>query len=222
MNYISKFLTKISQKISPQGILLISFVTVILSGTFLLMQPFALKSGTLSFVDSLFTSTSATCVTGLVVVDTGTYFSFPGKIIILLLIQLGGIGVMSFSMLFMFFIRGRFGIGSREIIKETLSFLDTINIAGLLKSVFLFTISIEFIGAVLLTIRFLYDMPLSDALFAGIFHSVSAFCNAGFSIFPDSLLEYQSDIYINIIISLLILLGGIGFIVLYEIKKNTT
>ena len=164
MNFSANINTKFFQKLSPQSILLLSFITVILVGTILLMQPFSLNKGELSFVDSLFTSTSATCVTGLVVVDTGTYFSFWGKLIILIMIQLGGIGVMSFSMLFMFFIKGRFGIGSRELIQETLSFLDTVNIAGLLKSVFLFTIVIETIGAVLLTIRFLYDMPFDTAV----------------------------------------------------------
>lgn len=213
---------KISQKLSPQGILILSFATVILLGALLLMQPFALNGIEISFVDSLFTSTSATCVTGLVVKDTGTHFSIFGKLIILTLIQLGGIGVMSFSMLFMFFIRGKFGIGSREIIQETLSFFDTINVGELLKSVFLFTITIEFFGALLLTIRFAFDMPFNDALFAGIFHSISAFCNAGFSIFPDSLVQYQDDLLINIVISLLILSGGIGFIVLYEFKNAFT
>ena len=210
----------LSKKLSPQSILLLSFITVIIIGAILLSQPFSLNGGNLSLVDSLFTSTSATCVTGLSVVNTATHFSSIGKIIILILIQLGGIGVMSFSMLFLFFIRGRFGIGSREIMQETLSFFDTINLGNLLKSVFLFTITIEAAGALLLTVRFAFDMPFNDALFAGIFHSVSAFCNAGFSVFPNSLINYRSDLYVNIVVSLLILSGGIGFIVLYEIKTK--
>lgn len=171
-------------------------------------------------VDALFTSTSATCVTGLFVVNTATHFSIIGKIIILVLIQLGGLGVMSFSLLFLFFIRGKFGIGSREIMHETLSFFETINLAELLKSVFIFTITIEVIGAILLTLRFVFDMSFNDALFAGIFHSVSAFCNAGFSVFPNSLVNYRANLYVNAVISLLILSGGIGFIVLYEIKTK--
>jgi trk system potassium uptake protein TrkH len=184
------------------------------------MQQFSLAANSsLSFIDALFTSTSATCVTGLTVVDTGTHFSMIGKIIILTLIQMGGIGVMSFSVLLLFFLRGKLGIGSREIIQETLSFFDTINIGKLLKSVFIFTFIIESIGAILLTFRFLFDMPFGEAVFAGIFHSVSAFCNAGFSLFPNSLINYQSDLYINIVISLLIILGGVGFIVLYEAKN---
>ena len=105
---------------------------------------------------------------------------------------------MSFSVLFLFFVRGKFGIGGREIIQETLSFFGTLDIRALLKSVFVFTLTIELIGAVLLSARFAFDMPFNEAIYNGIFHSISAFCNAGFSLFPNSLINYQSDIYINI------------------------
>ncbi|MCB0742400.1 MAG: TrkH family potassium uptake protein [Ignavibacteriae bacterium] len=220
MKYFAELYEKLAHKLSPQSLLVISFVLVILFGAILLMQPFSLTKNDISFVDALYTSASATCVTGLTVVDTGTFFSLSGQIILLFLIQIGGIGVMSFSVLFLFFLKGKFGIGSREIIQETLSFFDTIDVSSLLKSVFIFTITIEAIGAVLLTVRFLFDMPIEQAVFAGIFHSISAFCNAGFSIFPDSLVGYQSDLYVNVVISLLIILGGIGFIVLYEVKKQ--
>lgn len=211
--------TKVRQNLSQQSILILSFITVILFGSILLMQPFSLSGKSLSFVNSLFTATSATCVTGLVVVPTGSFFSLTGQIIILLLIELGGIGVMSFSVLFLFFLKGKFGIGSREMIQETLSFFDTVDLSSLLKSVFIFTITIEAIGAVILAARFAFDMPLSQAIYAGIFHSISAFCNAGFGIFDDSLVTYRSDIVVNTVISLLIFLGGIGFIVLYELKS---
>ena len=206
-------------KLTPQSILLISFASVILVGTILLMQSFALQENEISFVDALFTSVSATCVTGLTIVDTGSFFSFGGQIILLFLIQIGGIGVMSFSVLFLFFVRGKFGIGGREIIQETLSFFGTLDLVSLLKSVFVFTLTIELIGAILLTIRFAFDMPFGEAVYNGIFHSISAFCNAGFSLFPNSLINYQSDIFINLVISFLIICGGIGFIVFYEIKR---
>jgi trk system potassium uptake protein len=209
----------ITQKFSQQSILVISFIGIILLGSILLVQPFAHSGKSISFVNSLFTATSATCVTGLVVVPTGSFFSLPGQIIILVLIQLGGIGVMSFSVLFLFFLKGKFGIGSREIIQETLSFFDTVDVGSLLKSVFVFTLTIEGIGATLLAIRFAFDMPLGQAIFAGIFHSISAFCNAGFSTFDDSLVGYKSDLFVNLIITLLIFFGGIGFIVLYELKN---
>ncbi|MBU3947839.1 MAG: TrkH family potassium uptake protein [Proteobacteria bacterium] len=197
-----------------------SFISVILIGSFLLSRPFASTGPALNFVDSLFTSTSATCVTGLIVVDTGSSFSTAGQIIILMLIQVGGLGIMSFSTLLLFFFHGRFGIGSREVIQETLAFFDTIDIGSLLKSVFIFTFSFEAIGTVLLTIRFLFDMPFDKALYAAVFHSISAFCNAGFSTFPDSLTAYRSDIFVNLIIMFLIISGGIGFIVIYELYKN--
>ena len=219
MKIFRKIYIKYLSRLSPQSLLVLSFASVIFIGAILLMMPFSLAGKSISFVDSLFTSASATCVTGLIVVDTGSFFSTTGQIIILALIQIGGIGVMSFSVLFLFFLKGKFGIGSREIIQETLSFFDTIDVNSLLKSVFIFTITIEGIGALLLTIRFLFDMPLKDALFNAIFHSVSAFCNAGFSTFSDSLVQYQSDIFVNVIIMLLIILGGLGFVVLYEFNK---
>lgn len=209
-------------RFSPQAFLVFSFFAVILIGAILLMQPFSLRGNDISFIDSLFTATSATCVTGLTVVDTATKFSLIGKTILLALMQLGGIGVMSFSVLFLFFLKGKFGIGSREIIQETISFFNTQDLKSLLKSVFIYTIVIESIGAILLTARFCFYLSFWDALFAGIFHSISAFCNAGFSNFATNLVDYQSDYYINIIVSLLIFLGGIGFIVLYELKQSIT
>lgn len=124
---------------------------------------------------------------------------------------------MTFSTLFLFYLRGKFGIGSREMIQETLSFFDTIDISSLLKSVFLFTFVFEAVGTVLLTIRFMFDMPLGDAFYSALFHSISAFCNAGFSIFQDSLISYRDDAFVNIIIILLIVSGGLGFIVIYEL-----
>ncbi|MFZ1288694.1 MAG: TrkH family potassium uptake protein [Melioribacteraceae bacterium] len=220
MELLEELYNKITQKFSPQAFLVFSFFTVILIGSILLMQPFSLQGGNISFIDSLFTSASATCVTGLTVVDTNTQFSFIGKIILLALMQIGGIGVMSFSVLFLFFLKGKFGIGSREIIQETLSFFDTIDLRSLLRSVFIFAITIESIGAVLLTFRFLFYLPFEEALFAGIFHSISAFCNAGFSNFSNNLIDYQADYFINIVTMILIFLGGIGFIVLYELKNK--
>lgn len=216
---VLKLLIRIIKNLSPQSILVLSFVIVIIIGSILLKQSFALNGNHISYVDALFTSASATCVTGLIVVDTGSFFSIHGQLIILFLIQLGGIGVMSFSVLFLFFFRGKFGIGSRELIQETIAFFNTVDIGALLKSVFIFTFIIESIGAFLLTFRFLFDMPIKEAIFSGIFHSISAFCNAGFSLNSDSLMKYTDDIYVNIVVSLLILIGGIGFIVIYEIKN---
>lgn len=212
-----KLYLELKRKLSPQAILVLGFSSAILIGAVLLSLPFASSGNSLRFVDSLFTAASATCVTGLIVVDTGSFFSIYGQIIILVLIQIGGLGIMSFSILFLFYLRGRLGIGSREIIEETLTAFSNFDVAPLLKSVFIFTFTIESIGAVLLTFRFMFDMPFDQALFTGIFHSISAFCNAGFSTFSDSLEGYRTDIFINIVMMLLIISGGLGFIVLYEI-----
>lgn len=215
-HFISKYFRA---KLTPQAVLTLSFITVIMIGTFLLSREFASTEGQLNFVDSLFTAASATCVTGLVVVDTGTYFSTAGQLIILFLIQVGGLGIMTFSILFLFYIRGRFGIGSREIIQETLAFFETVDIASLLKAVFIFTFSFEAVGAILLAVRFSFDMPLESALYSAVFHSISAFCNAGFSIYADSMTAYRGDIFVNIIMMALIISGGLGFIVVYELFK---
>lgn len=219
MNPAAKIYKILVSNLSPQALLIIGFVSAILIGSLLLTQQFASVGEQLNYVDSLFTAASATCVTGLIVVDTGSFFSLTGQIIILILIQIGGLGIMTFSTLFLFFVRGRLGIGSREILQETLAFFDTIDISRLLKSVFIFTFSFEAIGVLLLTLRFIFDMSFSDALFTAVFHSISAFCNAGFSTFNDSLISYRSDIYINFVMMFLIISGGIGFIVIYEIMK---
>lgn len=207
----------------PPRLVFLSFLTFIIVGSILLSLPLSLDGdNNISFLNALFTSTSATCVTGLIVVDTGSHFSIYGQIIILLLMQIGGLGVMTFSTLFLFYLRGKFGIGSRELIQETISSYDIINIGSLLKSVFIFTFTIELIGAFLLSIRFMLDMPVEQAIFTAVFHSVSAFCNAGFSTFSDSLISYRSDIFVNTVFIILIICGGIGFIVIYDIMKKGT
>ncbi|MCF8243077.1 MAG: TrkH family potassium uptake protein [Melioribacteraceae bacterium] len=218
MKIISYFFREnILHKLSSQSILLLGFIGVIIIGSVLLYQPFSISSGSITFVDALFTSASATCVTGLIVVDTGTYFTTSGQVIILSLIQIGGLGVMSFSTLFLFFLRGKIGIGGRELIHETLTYFDTIDIGALLKSVFVFTFLFEGVGTILLTARFMFDMPFNQAIYNAIFHSISAFCNAGFSTFSDSLIGYRSDIYVNLVMAALIFSGGIGFVVIYEL-----
>lgn len=200
-------------------IVIISFLGIIMLGTILLMLPQSVNGERLSFIDSLFTATSATCVTGLIVVDTGAKFTHFGQLVILMLIQLGGLGIMTFSTFFVFLVLGKFSLSDREVIQETLTQSPIKNIAGLLKTIFSFTIFIEICGAVLLTFIFSERMPFFKALYYGIFHSISAFCNAGFSLFRNSFINYQGDIRINFILIFLIILGGIGFIVLTEVKR---
>ncbi|MDW7680236.1 MAG: potassium transporter TrkG [bacterium] len=201
-------------------ILVSSFLIVIILGTILLSLPQAVHGDRLSLVDSLFTATSATCVTGLIVVDTGTKFTQFGQLVILLLIQLGGLGIMTFSTFFIFLIIGKFSIADRSVLQESLTQFPVKNILELLLTIFTFVILVEIIGAILLTLAFWDQMSLSDAIYHGLFHSISAFCNAGFSLNHDSFIQYQGNIAVNLILIILIILGGLGFIVLYELKQK--
>ncbi len=183
------------------------------------MLPQAVNGDRLSFIDAAFTSTSATCVTGLIVVDTGTKFSLFGQIVILMMIQLGGLGIMTFSTFFIFLLLGKFSIADRDVIQSTLTQSPIKNIAGLLKTIFLFTLLIELVGALLMTFCFWDKMPFKAACYNGLFHSVSAFCNAGFSLFETSFMEFRGDWRINIVLMVLIIFGGLGFVVFSEGKR---
>lgn len=186
----------------------------------MLKLPQASAGKPLNFIDALFTATSATCVTGLIVVDTGTAFSTFGQIIILILIQIGGLGIMTLSTFFIFIVAGQFSILNRDVIQETLTQKPIKNLTSLLKTTFLLTILLETIGAILLTLRFVNSFPLKKAAYLGIFHSVSAFCNAGFSLFYNSFEDYKADYAINVILIILIIMGGIGYIVLQDLRQG--
>ena len=206
---------------SPARLVLLSFALLILIGTILLMIPAATTAeGSLPFFDAIFTATSATCVTGLVVADTGSAFTSFGQTVILLLIQIGGLGIMTVSTFFMFLISGHLSVFERELLFDSLSQNPIRKLSRLLVTVIVFTFIIEFVGFIGLTACFMKNFPLSEAVRFGLFHSVSSFCNAGFSIFPDSLTRYQGDLAVNIIICGLIILGGIGFIVVFDLLKN--
>jgi len=205
------------RRLKPHSLLLLSYLAAIGIGTFLLVLPISSVNESLSIMDAVFTSTSAICVTGLVVVDTGTHFTLFGKLVILCLIQLGGLGIMTFSSL-MFLSLGRglpFNYG--WLIQESFTYKPTGDIFSLIKSVFIFTISLELLGALVLFFKWQGELPLLEAMFFSLFHSVSAFCNAGFCLFENSLVTYQHDLIINLTIPALIILGGIGFFVVYEI-----
>jgi len=213
------FRHKILFFLGPSRTLVSSFAGLILLGTLLLMHPLATNEAHLSFIDALFTATSATCVTGLVVVDTGTAFTHFGQFVILGLIQLGGLGIMTFSTFFIYLLGGRIPLGSRDLLQETISQGPFQNLKALLKSVLLTTFFVEFIGAFILALRFWFEMPLNKAIYYGIFHSISAFCNAGFALYSDSFVGYKSDLVINFTLSALIVLGGLGFIVIFEVDR---
>jgi len=219
-NFTLRFLT-------PERTLILSFFIMILVGTWLLSLPYAARIKTSSFIDALFTATSAVCVTGLIVVDTGGFYSQFGQIIILILIQVGGLGIMTFSIFFYLLLGQSIGIRDRRIIQDTFSQFPIRNIYVLLKSVFLYTIIIEFVGALFLFIGWNGHLPLMTALYFSLFHAISAFCNSGFSLFSDSFVGFQNNITLNLSITSLIILGGLGFIVLKEIvdiglRRNTS
>ena len=204
---------------TPQVIAL-SFIGTILVGTLLLTFPTATADGRgASFVDALFTSTSATCVTGLIVQDTPVYFSTFGQMVVLVLIQLGGIGIMSYSA-FLALLFGRFTLGQRGMLQDMME--EERNVLSMILYVFKMTFTIEVVGAIVLFFRwiFVYKDPI-QTLYLSIFHSVSAFCNAGFSLFSNSLENHIADPVVNIVIMVLIILGGIGFIVVYEVSQRS-
>ncbi|MBD3287718.1 hypothetical protein GF337_02840, partial [candidate division KSB1 bacterium] len=183
-------------------------------------MPYSSTGEPLSLADAIFTATSATCVTGLIVVDTGTAFTHFGQIVILVMIQIGGLGIMTLSTFFIFLVMGQFSILHREVIQETLTQKPIKNLASLLKTTFLLTIMFEAIGTILLTLRFSDSFALKKAAYLGVFHAVSAFCNSGFSLFYNSFEDYKADYTVNTIIIVLIIIGGIGYIVLQDLRTG--
>jgi len=146
---------------------------------------------------------------GLIVVDTGSHFTIFGQIIILILIQISGLGIMIISTFFMYLISGHLNIFEREILFDTISQNPMKNLRRLLVIVFVYTAILELLGACLLFLRFIDFFPTNQAIYLSVFHSISAFCNAGFSLFSDSFMSYQNDPIINIIICILIVMGGL-------------
>lgn len=204
--------------LKPHQIILISFVSVIFIGSLLLYLPFC-NTSKLSYIDAVFTATSATCVTGLIVKDTPNQFTFLGEFVILVLIQLGGLGLMTFSIFFSLMLRKKLSIKDRLVLKESLTQYPVENFSQILRNIIMMVLCFEIIGALFLFLRFKFHYNFDNSLWIAVFHSVSAFCNAGFSLFSNSLNNFYNDGWIIIPVMLLIIIGGIGFIVIYEIKN---
>ena len=196
----------------------LGYVVIIFFGAIFLSLPIC-HIGELKFIDALFTAASATSVTGLIVTSTSENFTFLGEFIILALIQMGGIGYMSLVIIFFVFIKQKLNIDEKRAMKQSLD-LPNLHVGGFAKRILFFVLFIEFIGAIILTIQFLEKYEFVDALWFGIFHSISAFNNAGFSLFTDALIGYKSDTISLITICFLIILGGLGYFVLIEIYEN--
>jgi len=201
---------------------LLSFLVAIMIGTVLLLMPMSTAEGnSTNLVGALFTSTSATCVTGLIVYDTGTHFSLFGQLIILFLIQIGGLGIMTISTSFAILTGQRLSFRGESIMQNVINEQTRFDMMSLVKNIVIATLVFELIGAVFLYTRFAGDYEsTSQAIFSSIFHSISAFCNAGFSLNAESMMAYRSHIGVNITMMLLIIFGGLGFSVLVDLKRN--
>jgi trk system potassium uptake protein TrkH len=211
-------------RLQPVRLMAMSFVGLIAVGTLFLTFPSATADGRgTPFLDALFTATSATCVTGLIVRDTPVYFSLFGQLVILALIQLGGLGIMTFSASLAVIFGRRLGMGQRQAMSSMIEEARDIDIARTLRYILLLTLLAEAVGTLLLFIRWLGHFPtLGQTFYQAAFHAVSAFCNAGFSLFSDSLVRYCSDLPVNLVVIGLILLGGLGFSVVHELVSRRT
>lgn len=201
-------------QLHPTQVLALGFLGVILLGTVLLMVPLAtVDNRGLPWLDAVFTATSAVCVTGLVVVDTGTVLSRFGQLVILVLVQIGGLGFMSLAAIIAVLLGKRITINDRVILKESLNQLSLGGIVRVVRYIVLFTLSIELVGAVVLAAVFWQTMPLGEAIYHGVFHAVSAFNNAGFDLFTTSLIPFNTNPVVMICVMLLLTIGGMGVLV---------
>lgn len=205
----------------PLRMLIGSFLVLILLGTALLKLPAATPPDKpIGWIDALFTATSATCVTGLAVRDTGSEFTLFGQLVILGLIQAGGLGVLTFSLFILALFGGRVSLAQRSIFEQTLASQSGHRLWPVLRLVFLFTFASEGLGALLLFLRWLPEMGAGKAAYNAVFHAVSAFCNAGFGLRPDNLTAWRGDAWIVLTVSALIVLGGLGFFTVYEVVES--
>ena len=222
-NFIKRLMSR-----QPARFIMFGFVLIFFIGAILLNMPFASENGqSIGFVKAFFTSTSATCVTGLTVVDTTIHWSVWGKLLILLLIQIGGLGFMTLATFISIALKRGIGIGERFLLAESVNSISMSGIVRLMKHVFFGTFLIESVGALILSLRFIPKYGFGRGIFNGIFLSVSAFCNSGFDTLGTgtpfaSLTEYSNDIVVNLIVMALIIIGGIGFLVwedVYSVKN---
>jgi trk system potassium uptake protein TrkH len=211
--------TKVSRHVHPNVFLIASFLLAILLGAMLLEAPFSNRNSPLSLLDAFFTATSAVCVTGLTVVDTGSRFTPTGQIILLCLIQLGGLGIMTYTTVVILILGRRLSYKGRELVHGTLSHKGGKGLYMLVRHVFIVTFLFEGFGLFLLYLRWRVYFPDGRAFSLALFHSVSAFCNAGFSLFSDSLIGFRGDLWINLIVMVLVVAGGTGFLVIQEIRE---
>lgn len=218
--------SKITNRFSGMQMIAGGFFLIILAGTLLLMLPFATKPGeSTSLLTALFTATSATCVTGLIVADTFSHWTLFGQLVLLLLIQIGGLGFITIGVTISMLLRKKIGLKARGLIQESFNVIELRGMVRLTKRVIFGTFLFELTGAVILSLCFIPDMGIIRGIYYGIFHSVSAFCNAGFDLMGrsapfSSLTGYANHPVVLVTIMCLILIGGIGFIVWSDIYNH--
>lgn len=211
-------MSKLFKNMSIPQVILLAYTALILFGGFLLSLPIASANGNWTpFIDALFTATSATAVTGQVTLNTAAHWNYIGKTIIISLIEIGGLGFMTIWVLFYNFLIGRPNLKQRRIVSESLSLSGSDRLQVKIGSILRISLTIQLIGAMLLSFVFIPEYGVGKGLYYSIFHSISAFCNAGFDIIGDSLISYQNHPFMLLVIASLIMSGGLGFIVWEDI-----
>lgn len=205
--------------VNPPKVLIGSFLSAVILGTILLSMPFAVKTGTPDISTALFTSTSAICVTGLVVADTAANWSIWGQLIILLLIQIGGLGLMTFVTYFIIILGRRLNLKQKMVLQFALNRSSMEDLIDIIRYLLVFSLVFETAGALILFVHWLPNMGTGQALWYAIFHSISAFNNAGFDLFGNfsSLQAFTGDVVVNMTLSILFITGSLGFLVVYEL-----
>jgi trk system potassium uptake protein TrkH len=212
--------SKRSRPFSPAQVLAVSFVALIAAGTLLLTLPWASQGDRLAVIDALFTATSAVCVTGLIVVDTPNALSFFGQAVVLLLIQVGGLGYMAITTVVGVALGRQLSMQERLTLSEAFNVQSMDGLVRFVLTVLKLTLAFEALGALILTVHWTSEFGLARAAYYGVFHAVSAFNNAGFALFPDSLMRFRGDWVVNIVVTSLVITGGLGFVVLTEIGRR--
>ncbi|MCR1949687.1 TrkH family potassium uptake protein [Clostridium sp. DSM 100503] len=201
-------------------ILALGFLIAILIGGIILSLPISSRTGEpTNFLDAIFTSTSAVCVTGLITLDTSTHWSVFGQSVIMTLIEIGGLGFMSFAVLISLILGKKITLRERLVMQEAMNTYSIQGLVKMVKYVLVFTVSVQFFGALLLSTQFVPEYGIARGMFYSVFHSISVFCNAGFDLLGTSLVGYSSNSVVILVISALIIIGGLGFTVLLEIYE---
>lgn len=221
MKFYSRLINKQSNSInlSPPSVLALGFLSFIILGSILLKMPFS-HHGEISWLNAIFTATSAVTITGLSVVDISEAYTTLGQFIIMILIQCGGIGFMTFAILAALSLSTKIGLKQQVMAQETIGQTSLINASFTMKGVLIYSLFFEAIGTFILTLAWMQSYEFTDALFYAAFYSVSAFNNGGFSLFPNSLMSFSGQYMITLTISMLYIIGGIGFLVLMDIKRS--